>query len=197
MSAEPEIPSSETIEWAKALVAAGLTDEVVVELLELVREGTGGREQMAAWALAYGVPARLIPDTVQSLLDVLADGERPAELRGQVAETVADQLEFSENTDPLRHRAEATLLQLLDDASPIVRFWAAFGLGKLRTRAALPALQALTGDETPVPRWWTVGEEAADAIEWIEGRVPPERVGAGATGTASDTQNPSRAEDAG
>jgi hypothetical protein len=37
-------------------------------------------------------------------------------------------------------------MDLLDDQNPIVRFWGAFGLGKLKTRTALPLLQALTSD---------------------------------------------------
>jgi HEAT repeat protein len=196
--AESQGPSHKTVEWGKALVAAGFTDEIVAELLELVRHGTDDRAEVGAWAFAFGeIPQRLRIGTLRSLLDVLADSGRPAEVRGGVAEAVAEQLEFSEETELLRRAAEAVLIGLLDDDSAVVRFWAAFGLGKLKTPAALPALQALTGDDTPVPRWWTVGEEAADAIEWIEGRVPPGRVGTGATEGTAAPQNPPRPEDAG
>jgi HEAT repeat protein len=185
------------VEWGKALVAAGFTDDVVAELLELVRHATDDRAEVAAWEFAFAeIPDHFRIDTLESLLDVLADTGRPDEVRGGVAEALAEQLEFSDKTDPLRRAAEALLVTLLDDDSAIVRFWTAFGLGKLRTRAALPALQALTGDETLVPRWWPVGEEAADAIEWIEGRVPPGRVGTGVTGRASDSKNPPGVEDA-
>ena len=177
MPADSPRPSPETIEWAKALVEAGLTDDIVTELLELVRHGPADRAEMAAWAFAFGdIPAHLTIDTLESLLDVLRDDGRPAEVRGQVAEAAAQQLEFSDATDPLRRAAEATLIALLDDDSAAVRFWSAFALGTLKTSSALPRLQALTGDDAVVPRWWTVGEEAADAIEWIEGRVPPGRL---------------------
>lgn len=185
-----------TIEWAKSLVAAGLTDDVVAELLELVRHGSDDRAEMAAWTFAFGdIPPDLRSDTLRGLLDVVTDTDRHAELRGQAAEAVAQQLEFSDNTDPLRQAAEAALIELLSDDSPIVRFWGAFGLGTLKTRAALPLLEALAGDNTPVPRWWTVGEEAADVIEWIEGRVPPGRVGTGATRHPADPPSPPRADD--
>jgi hypothetical protein len=195
---DPQRPSPETVEWAKALVAAGLTDDVVAQLLGQVRQGADHRAEMAAWAFAFGdIPPHLRNDTLQSLLEVLAGGSRRAEVRGQVAEAVAEQLEFADETDPLRRAAEAALMDLLDDENPIVRFWGAFGLGKLKTRTALPLLHALTSDDTPVPRWWTVGQEAADAIEWIEGRVPPGRLGSGATDSAADPQNPPRAEDGG
>jgi HEAT repeat protein len=199
MPVDPQRPSAETIEWAKALVAAGLTDDVVAELLELVRVGTDDRAEMAAWALAYGdIPPHLKIATLQSLLGVLVDTARQPEVRGQVAEAFAQEFEFAEDTDPLRQAAELALIDLLDDESAIVRFWAAFGLGSLKARRALPLLRALTSDDTFVPRWWTVGEEAADAVERVEGRVPPERVGRqNATADAADPADESRADDAG
>ena len=198
MCPQSQGPSSDTVDWGKALVAAGFTDDVVAELLELVRYGTDDRAEVAAWAFAFGeIPEHLRIDTLKSLLDVLPDTGRPHEVRGGVAEAIAEQLEFSDETDPLRRAAEAVLIALLQDDSAIVRFWAAFALGKLKTERALPALEALTDDDAPVPRWWTVGEEAADAIDWIEGRVPPGRVGTGAAGSAEDPQNPPRAEGAG
>jgi len=195
--ADPQRPSPETIEWAKSLVAAGFTDGVVAELLELVRHGTDDRAEMAAWTFTVGdIPANLRTDSLHGLLDVVTDTHRFAEVRGQAAEAVAQQLEFSGTMDPLRQAAEATLIGLLNDDSPIVRFWGAFGLGTLKTRAALPLLQALTSDNTPVPRWWTGGEEAADAIERIEGRVPLERVaGTAATPNPADPASPPRADD--
>ena len=110
------------------------------------------------------------------MLDVLSDTDRTGRVRGQAAGAIAEQLEFSSSADPMRRVAEATLLELLHDPSPMVRFWSAFALGKLRTTAALPVLQELKKDRTPVPLWWTVGEEASDAIELIEGRHPPARV---------------------
>jgi HEAT repeat protein len=108
---------------------------------------------------------------------VLVDATRPGPVRGQVAEAVAEQLEFSDHLDPARMDTEARLIDMLDDPSALVRFWCAFGLGKLRTTAAVPLLRKLKTDTTSVPGWWTVGEEAADAIETIEGRQPSERVG--------------------
>jgi len=191
---DPQRPSPETVEWAKALVAAGLTDDVVAELLGVVRQDADDRAEMAAWAFAFGdIPTRLRKETLESLLEVLADRTRRAEVRGQVAEAVAEHLELADEADPLRRAAEAVLMDLLDDENPIVRFWGAFGLGKLKTRTALPLLHALTSDDSPVPRWWTVGQEAADAVEWIEGRVPPSRLGTGRTGSADDPHNPPRA----
>lgn len=170
-------PFADTVEWAKRLVATGLTEEIVVELIELLRRATDGRAEMAAWALGFGeVPGHLRESTVHALLEVLIDMTRAEAVRGQVAEAVAEQLAFSRGVDPLRRAAETRLIETLTDASSEVRFWSAFALGTLRTRRALPQLRTLTGDETPLPGWWTVGEEAADAIDRIDGREPPDRL---------------------
>jgi HEAT repeat protein len=74
--------------------------------------------------------------------------------------------------------AGQVLIGLLDDPSPEVRFWAAFATGSLRYHPALPALKQLARTDTAwFGGWWTVGEEASDAMDRIEGREPPERVG--------------------
>jgi hypothetical protein len=57
-----------------------------------------------------------------------------------------------------------------------VRFWSAFALGSMRYHAALPVLRKLAaGDTASFGNWWTVGEEASDAVDWIEGHEPPGR----------------------
>jgi HEAT repeat protein len=171
----PQTPSVETVEWAKGLITVPFTEALVGELTGLVRSASSDRAEMAAWALAFGeVPGHLRGEVVETLLDVLGDVSRPESIRGRAAEAVAEQLEFL-HTDPTRHPAETRLIEMLTDASAVVRFWSAFALGTLRSTAALPHLRALAGDNTAVPGWWTVGEEAADSIDWIEGREPPER----------------------
>ena len=165
-------------EWAKTLIAAPLTEPETDELIEAARSAEPDGAQMAAWALGFGeIPENLLLGAVRALLDVLVDSTCPGPVRGQAAEAVAEQLEFSDHLDPARLDAETSLTDMLNDPSAQVRFWCAFGLGKLQTTAALPTLRALTVDTTSVPGWWTVGEEASDAINTIEGRQPPERIG--------------------
>ncbi len=65
----------------------------------------------------------------------------------------------------------------LHDAEPEVRFWSAFSLGQLRARQARTALAVLVDDDTLLPGWWSVGDEAADALMLIAGREPPDRDG--------------------
>jgi hypothetical protein len=180
VGAELGRPDAETVEWAKALVAAGFTPAVVVELVGLLRSGPDDRAEMAAWALAFGdIPVEMRSTAIDRLLEVMGDRNRREAVRGQAVEAAAEQLEFSEPDDPLRRAAEALMTELVEDPSPVVRFWASFGLGKLKAKSALPVLRLLVDDATPVPRWWTVGEEASDAIDLIEGRRPPNRVPAG------------------
>jgi HEAT repeat protein len=176
MGESPQTPSVETVEWAKGLIAVPFTEALVGELSDLVRSGSSDRAEMAAWALAFGeTPEHLRGEVVEALVGVLADVSRPESIRGQAAEAVAEQLGLLHSTDPRRHPAEAQLIEMLTDASEVVRFWSAFALGTLRSTTALPHLRALAGDDTAVPGWWTVGEEAADSIDMIEGREPPER----------------------
>jgi len=169
-------PSVEDVEWAKALIAAPITDETAAHLIQVVRGSDDGRAQMAAWALGFGVlPGSSRTELVEGLLLVVVDATRSAEVRAHAAEAVAEQLRFEDQDDRLQEVATARLLDTLDDASGMVRFWSAFALGQLHASVALPALHDLVGDQTVVPGWWTVGQEAADAIARIEGRTPAER----------------------
>jgi hypothetical protein len=176
VDADADEPSIEIVEWAKALIAAPLSDVAVADLMGLAQDRDAGRAQMAAWALGFGeIPAHLETRALEALMAMLGDTSRSGVIRGHAAEAIGERLQFSGPDDPGREAAELRFVQLLSDASPDVRFWSAFGLGKLRTRHAVPALRKLTNDDTAVVGWWTVGEESADAIDIIEGREPPER----------------------
>lgn len=166
-------PSMEIVEWAKELVAAPLTAEVARPLVGILRSRGDARAEMAAWALGFG---ELAPESRQdgldALLDVMIDESRSDRVRGQVAEAVGEQLQFSRDAH-MRARAVDVLTGTLSDGSALVRFWSAFALGKLGATSALPTLRQLVGDQTLVPGWWTVGEEVSDAIDVIAGRTPP------------------------
>ncbi|MDQ1394552.1 MAG: hypothetical protein QOF30_3529 [Acidimicrobiaceae bacterium] len=178
MNGNPTGHSGDVVEWAKALIAAPLTEPVVAELIELAGSAEPDPAKMAAWALGFGeIPELLVVGADRALLGVLVDTTRTGAVRGQAAEAAAEQLEFSDRLDPAPIDAETCLTEMLNDPSAPVRFWSAFGLGKLRTTSAMPSLRAMTVDTTPVPGWGTVGEEAADAIDTIEGRQSAERLG--------------------
>jgi uncharacterized protein (UPF0147 family) len=131
---------------------------------------------MAAWALGFGeIPEHLRGGAIRALLELMSDTTQPSALRAQAAEAAAEKLEYSETNESLRVAAETLLVDVLNDPQPEVRFWSVFGLGTLRTAAAMPVLRRLTSDTALLPQWWTVGEEAVDAIDLIEAGVARER----------------------
>ena len=69
------------------------------------------------------------------------------------------------------------LIEHLVDRDPDVRFWCAYAVGELRTKAAVPVLRQLVNDRTVVPQWWSVGLEARDALDVIAGGTWPDRIG--------------------
>jgi hypothetical protein len=67
-----------------------------------------------------------------------------------------------------RHeRARMALISGLDDPKPEVRFWSIFALGSPENVDLLPRLENLATDAALVPGWWTVGQEARWAMNWI------------------------------
>jgi HEAT repeat protein len=123
-------------------------------------------------AAAYGF-WELGDERAQPLLvAALCDPTEDPRVRGQAAETLGC---ITGDARTRRYKeAVQVLVDALSDASPTVRFWAAFALGGLRARAAVPALQQLaTTDEAVCPGWWRVADEAADALAVIVGGPPP------------------------
>ena len=65
-------------------------------------------------------------------------------------------------------KASPALIAALTDSSAEVRFWSAFALGELKERQSVSALARLAAnDQTILPDWGMVGEEAAKAIDKI------------------------------
>jgi HEAT repeat protein len=158
-------------------------------LIALVRDGAAPPAQRtaAAYALAFAGDVHADPHHAepirQAFTDLLGDAGEPPALRAQAAEGLANMLGGC-GSDPARDEQAARdeagrLLQAaLADADPEVRFWSAFALGSLAYAPALPALRELAArDRAHLDGWWTVGEEASDAVDRIEGREPPERIG--------------------
>jgi HEAT repeat protein len=143
-------------EAAKALTALG--DKRAVPPLIALMQGTGesGQRTAAAYVLGWLYDAR----AVVPLVHVLRNTQEAPELRGQAAEALA----YIGN-----RRAVPALLVALEDPSPEVRLWSAFALGELRDQRAVSPLERLAATDTaPVPGWWTVGEEAREALKRLE-----------------------------
>lgn len=133
------------------------------------------RVEVAVWALSFStIPKRRLHEVVVRLLHIAGDTARAAEIRGQAAEGLGNLMAFTKQAR-LKRTVTMRLVHLLTDATPEVRFWSAFSLGKLRARSGRAALRRLATDETVVPGWWSVGGEAADALDRIDRREPPAR----------------------
>ncbi|PKK88535.1 MAG: hypothetical protein CVV64_18450 [Candidatus Wallbacteria bacterium HGW-Wallbacteria-1] len=62
-----------------------------------------------------------------------------------------------------------SLMSALSDNSVSVRFWSTFALGELRDSRALPRLRAVAEeDSSSLDGWWSISEEALDAIKKID-----------------------------
>jgi HEAT repeat protein len=147
-----------TVRWeaVKALIALG--DKRIVPPLIVLAQGAGASEQRAAavYALGFLYDSRALAP----LLQVLRDSQEDAQVRGHAAEALAY---------IGQRRAVPALIAALDDPSPEVRLWSAFALGELGDRRAVAPLERLAAtDGTPVPGWWTVGEEAREALKHLE-----------------------------
>ena len=134
----------------------------------------------AGYALAFTNCALRDPRVTGAFVTVVRAGHAPPNLRGVMAEGLGNVFSgcfggqgYQEST---YDETGQVLIGLLHDLAPEVRFWVAFALGSLRYRPALPELRRLASTDTAwFGGWWTVGEEASDAIDRIEGREPPER----------------------
>ncbi len=142
------------------------------------------QREAAAYALAFSWSAlgdsRCAASISDAFLTVFCNRDEPASLRGQVAEGFAYMhgpcVGMRDRRRRTYRQAGQSLLAALSDPAPEVRFWSAFALGSIYYRPALPALRRLAGnDQGRFDRWWTVGEEASDAVDRMEGHEPPER----------------------
>lgn len=124
--------------------------------------------EKAAHALGFLFDSRFDKLVFDPLLSSLEnDNEQPA-VRAQAAESLGNILAYSDRRTRRFKRAQQALIRALEHSAPEVRFWAAFALGSMRSRSALPKLRHLADiDVALCPGWWPVKDEASDAIECI------------------------------
>ena len=123
--------------------------------------------ETAVYALPLLGRRRFTRDFVACLSD---QGQHEA-IRGQAAEALGSLYDRTHADGRDQRSVESALLDALADASPTVRFWCCYALGCLRSPRAKEPLRSLReNDHRLVPGWWYVHEEAANALEWIDGR---------------------------
>lgn len=158
-------------------------------LLVLDSSRSARQRQAAAYALSFTwsglADARYMSAIGAAFVTILQNQEETPGLRGQAAEGLAYLFGPCAGARHDRHgrayrRAGQILVAALGDPAAEVRFWAAFALGAMRYRAALPVLRKLARtDKEMFSNWWTVGKEATDAVDLIKGHPPRIRLTSG------------------
>jgi HEAT repeat protein len=95
----------------------------------------------------------------------LGDTAESVQIRGMAAEALGDIGDA---------RAIPYLVRALEAEQPELRYWAAFALGAVGNEKTIPLLERLAADQAVIDRKGTVGEEAAEAVERIRGRLSEE-----------------------
>lgn len=180
-----------TVCWLLARLEAHESVPALLRLLEDERTSTGARAQAAITLGQVGdgaTAARLAAflrreadlvlrqvvvnaighlgnvEVAPALLRILRDIDEDPALRGEAAEALGN----------LKARGKdvvAALLTSLDDPSPDVRFFSAFALGVVGTKAVIPQLEKVAAeDEGVADPWGSVAVEAKTAVEAITGR---------------------------
>jgi HEAT repeat protein len=145
----------------QAVIALGQlrSKHAIRPLLSLVATSTDViTRKLAVYALGEIGNGRVL----DFLLSILTNPNENPEVRGQIAEAIGV-LDAEKASLPV-------LLNLLNDDSAEVRFWAIYALGELGDNDVIPSLEALVNDSSMVENWWTVGQEASETIQHIKMR---------------------------
>jgi HEAT repeat protein len=170
-----ELLAAGGFEAAKELTREGQLAGATIDALLFIAREDPVLGEPAIYALSFGrVRRRHAARVVRSLIAILEDKQLVPAVRAQAPEGIGVHLPDKQRA--LRRSAVTSLTRQLRDHSPEVRFWSAFGLALLGARESRHEIRRLLSDTAFVDGWWTVGEEASDVLDILEGRDPPERV---------------------
>lgn len=134
-----------------------------------------------------------IEKLIKVLIRTVQTDESP-KVRAQTLETIGMSWTAQLKNYRLRNRIEKCVVDALSDEADEVRFWACYAAGQLKMKTALGKLSELVeNDDSYLEFWWRVSEEAADAIEWINGRDTEARIPGGQSEN-TDKENLTMAE---
>ena len=158
-------------------------------LLMLDPSRSARQRQAAAYALSFTwsglADARYMNAIGDAFVTIFQNQDETSGLRGQAAEGLAYLFgpcagARHDRRGRAYRQAGQILVAALGDPAAEVRFWSAFALGSMRYQAALPVLRKLARtDKEMFSNWWTVGKEAADAVDLIKGHPPRIRMKSG------------------
>jgi HEAT repeat protein len=163
----------DAFEAAKVIANNSLSKKEIGILARITKNGNELHNMEAAtYALSWIENGN---SSLSILINLLETPDIHESVRGQAAEGIGIINPSRRNKN--RQLAETTLIENLGNPSPTVRFWSCYAVGQMKLKNALPILKELKkNDHIICPNWWYVSEEAADAIEWINGRFGENRV---------------------
>jgi HEAT repeat protein len=128
--------------------------------VDLIRTLEGDSSADVRFYSIYALGLLQSDSAITPILAVLNDEKEDPKLRGMAAETLSS---FHNG------RSVDSLIACLSDSQAEVRFWAAFALGELGARKALPALVRVAKyDQSSLPDGASISNEASEAIDKIE-----------------------------
>lgn len=164
--------------WMHAATSLSViaTQRHVSPLLSILETSSNSEQrESVVYALSFLSDSSITPEVIGVLTEIAANPLEATAVRAQALEGLGNHLS-PELAPHLDQKALTVMLEALDDAEAAIRFWACFAVGRCKIEAALPKLQRLAQtDKTLVEGWWSVGEEAEDAITFINGGEPPPR----------------------
>lgn len=167
-----EIQEDEEVARVEATKALATDSAAFIPLRELLRTATRPEVRLSiVFALAWQRDMRTWPIFIKLLGD---RNESPA-VRAQAAEGLAYKFYQKRRGTSGFQSAIEILVAALTDASPDVRYYAAFALGVSGERKVIPALRKAAKDRSTSKNFvGTVGDEAMHAVKQVvaRGQIP-------------------------
>ena len=161
-----EIQEDEAVARVEAAKALATDTAAFIPLRELLRTMTRPEVRLAViFALTWLSDMR----SWAIFLKLLDDRNESPAVRAQAAEGLAYKFHRKRKGTSGFQSAIKILVAALTDASPDVRYYAAFALGASGERKVIPALRKAVKDRSTSKNFvGTVGDEAMDAVKQIE-----------------------------
>jgi HEAT repeat protein len=143
-------------EVAKALIRLR-SNASMPTLVRVLKQANPSKQSAAAYVLGWLAIADTVPDLIAAATDSTLDDQ----VRGHAIEALGTM-----RSD----QAVPTLLSLLVNESPELRYWAAYSLGQIGDPASIPALEHMASHDVVVlgpPHNRSLQEEAMEALEAI------------------------------
>jgi len=187
--------------WMQAAASLSLiaTQRHLIPLLSILATSSDpAQRNSVVYTLSFLSASQVTPEVIRVLTKVAANQVEAPSVRAQALEGLGNNLSYELQVEAPSVRAQAleglgnnlsyelaanlyqeavtVIIEALDDSEAEVRFWACFAVSAIKIEEALPKLEILAQtDNTIVEGWWSVGEEAEDAITLMNGGEPPLR----------------------